>query len=199
MGQTRYQSKSWVFKNRFSFKVMQHDKEQLYLQYKVCRILYKMVSAPSISQHCLCMQPMLQYPLKNRSSTSVNFHLLFHPCLFPKSSLQSPLTSPSSMLQQFFTPPPFLRTTSPTIYTKNIFPNSTILPIYAASKDLGAMKSCKDWRCFILSLFFFKVCTVITVLTITDSLFLWCIADVANHPIQLLSCPQPIVITSIPY
>ena len=128
MCQTRYQWKSWFFQKRFSFKVMQHDHEQLYLQYKVCWILYKMVSAPSFSQRYLCIQPMLQSPSKNCSSTSVNFHLLFQSYLFTKSSLQSPPKSHSSIPLQFFTSF-FLRTTIPIIYTKNIFPTWAILSI----------------------------------------------------------------------
>ena len=59
-GQTRYPSKIWAFKSRFSFKVRQHGQQQLYLQYKVCRVLYKMVGTLSFSQPCLCMQPPLQ-------------------------------------------------------------------------------------------------------------------------------------------
>ena len=56
------------------------------------------------------------------------FTFLFHPYLFTKSSLQSPLTLPSYTTQQFFTFL-FLHTTIPTIYTKNIFPSSNMLPI----------------------------------------------------------------------
>ena len=33
MDQTRYKSKSWVIKSRFSFNVRQHGQQQLYLQY----------------------------------------------------------------------------------------------------------------------------------------------------------------------
>ena len=78
LGQTRYQSKSWVFKDRFFFKVRQHGQQQLYLQCKVCWILYIMVGAPSFSQSYLCIQPYitpLQSGTKIHSSTSVNFHL----------------------------------------------------------------------------------------------------------------------------
>ena len=52
------------------------------------------------------------------------FTSLFHPYLFTKSSLQSLLTLPFSIPQQFFTSL-FLRRTMSTIYTKNIFPTST--------------------------------------------------------------------------
>ena len=62
-----------------------------------------------------------------------SFTSLFHPYLFTKSLLQSPLTLPFYITQQFFTSL-FLRTTIPTIYTKNIFPTSNILPIQAASR-----------------------------------------------------------------
>ena len=79
------------------------------------------------------------------------FTFLFHPYLFTKSSLQSPLTLPSSKPQQFFTSL-FLRTIILTIYTKNIFPTSTIELIQAASRDQGARESCEDWHCFNLSL-----------------------------------------------
>ena len=105
-----------------------HQNLLLHLQYKVCQILYKMVSAPSFPQDHLCIQPMLQSPPKNRSSTSVNFYYLFHPYLFTKTSLQSPPTSPSSIPQQFFTFL-FLRTTIQKFYTQNIFPIPNILSI----------------------------------------------------------------------
>ena len=64
-------------------------------------------------------------PPKIRSSTSVNFHLPIHLCLFTNSSLQSPLTLPSSIPHQFLT---FLvlHTNIPTIKTKNVFPTSAI-------------------------------------------------------------------------
>ena len=48
MGQKRYPSKSWVFKIRLSFKVRQHGKQQLNLQYKMCWIFYKMVGSSLI-------------------------------------------------------------------------------------------------------------------------------------------------------
>ena len=39
-----------VFKNHFSFKLGQHCQQQLYLHYKVCWVLNKIVDAPSFSQ-----------------------------------------------------------------------------------------------------------------------------------------------------
>ena len=41
IGQARYQSKGWIFRIRFSFKVIQHGQWQLCLQYNVSWILYK--------------------------------------------------------------------------------------------------------------------------------------------------------------
>ena len=97
------------------------------------------------------------------------FTSLFHPYLFTKSSLQSPLTLPSYIIQQFFTSVS-LRATIPTIYTKNIFPTSNILPIQAASRYQDVREYCEDWHCLI-SPFFLKVWTVIAGLTHnTDSL-----------------------------
>ena len=95
-GSNTLPSKSWVFKSRFSFKVKQQGQQQLYLQYKVCWILYKMVGASSFSQPCLCIRPPLQSPPKIRFSISFNFHPSF-------TSLQSPLILSSSIPQQFFT------------------------------------------------------------------------------------------------
>ena len=64
IAQTRHLSKSWVFKSHFPFKVGQHIKQQLYLQYKVCGTLYNMVGALSISQLYLFIQPHVQSPPK---------------------------------------------------------------------------------------------------------------------------------------
>ena len=128
MGQTRHPPKSRAFKSRFSFKVGQHLQQQLYLQYKVCWILYKIVVATSFSQHYLCIQLPLKFPPKILSSTSVNFQQTLEPItplLLTKSFVQSLLTLPSTILQQFFASL-FLRTTIPAIYTKNIFPTSAI-------------------------------------------------------------------------
>ena len=49
MGQKLYPSQRWVFKSLFSFKVRQHVQRQLYLQYKVFWILYKIVGGPLFS------------------------------------------------------------------------------------------------------------------------------------------------------
>ena len=92
----------WIFKSRFSFKVRQHGQQQLYLQYKACWIIYKMIRAPH--------SPTCAYNhLYNLHQNSVSlleaiFTFLFHPYLFAKSSLQSPLRLPSSIPQQLFDP-----------------------------------------------------------------------------------------------
>ena len=65
------------------------------------------------------------------------FTSLFHPDLVSKSYLQFPLTLPSSIPQQFCTSL-FLRTTIPTIFTKNIFPISAIQPIQTVPREQGA-------------------------------------------------------------
>ena len=120
--------KRWVFKSHFSFKVRQHDQQQLYLQYKICWILYKMVRFPSFSQPYLSTQPTLLSPPRTVPLLQSISTFLFHPYLFKSKSLKSPLTSPSSIPQQIFTSL-FLRIAIPTIHIKNIFPTSTISPI----------------------------------------------------------------------
>ena len=100
-------------KSCFSFKFKQHGQQQLYRQYKVSRILSKMVGALSFSQPYLCIQLSPKSPRKAHfsyfqllqliSPTSAIFTSLFPSYLFIKSSLQSPLTLPSSIPQQFFT------------------------------------------------------------------------------------------------
>ena len=115
------------------------------------------------NQHCNRYQETV--PLLQSIFTS-----LFHPYLFTKSSLQSPLTLPSYIIQQFFTSVS-LRATIPTIYTKNIFPTSNILPIQAASRYQDVREYCEDWHCLI-SPFFLKVWTVIAGLTLNHWFFI---------------------------
>ena len=90
-GETRYLSKISVFKTCFSFKVRQHGQQQLYIQYKVCWVLYKMVGALSFSQPYLC----IQLPQQCRPKIQLIFTSPFSPYLFIKSSLPAPLTLPS--------------------------------------------------------------------------------------------------------
>ena len=134
------------------------------------------------NQHCNRYQETV--PLLQSIFTS-----LFHPYLFTKSSLQSPLTLPSYIIQQFFTSVS-LRATIPTIYTKNIFPTSNILPIQAASTDQEVREYWEDWHCFNLSLLPQSMDSECR--THSQSLILypsdwkiWYIAGAANHPIHL--------------
>ena len=122
--QTHYQSTSWAFKSRFSFKVIQHGKQQLYLQYKVCWIFYKMVGVLSFSSPYWRIQPPLESPPKILSLQLI-FTSLIRPSLFIKSSLQSPKILHFAIHLQFFTSL-FLRTAIPAIYIKSILPTSTI-------------------------------------------------------------------------
>ena len=91
MGQTRYPSKRWVFKRHFSVKVKQHGQQQLYLQYRVCWILYKMIGAPSFPQPYLWIQSSLQSRPKSVPLLHSIFILLFLSYFLTKSSLQSTL------------------------------------------------------------------------------------------------------------
>ena len=79
------------------------------------------------------------------------FFSLYHPYSFTKSSLQSRLTLPFTIPQQF-SPPCFLHTTIPKIYTKNIFSTSGINPIQSESKDQGPREYYEDWHIFNLFL-----------------------------------------------
>ena len=85
---------SWLFKNLFFFKVRQHSQQQLYLQYKVCWILCKMVDDPWFLQSYLCIQPPLQSPPKIRSFNSVNFYLPIPPLHVYKTILTIPTNTP---------------------------------------------------------------------------------------------------------
>ena len=135
MGQTRYPSKS--FKSHFSFKVRQHGQQNLYLQYKVYWILYKMVGTSSFSQPYLCMQSLLRSPPQIQCSTSVNFHLPIPPLFVHKIIITIPLTLTSSLPHQFFTSL-FLRTTSQQSTPKTFFfPQSlTQFRLHQATREL---------------------------------------------------------------
>ena len=195
MSQTGYPLKSWVLKNHFSFKLRQHGQQQLYFQCKVCWILYKMV-------RCTFIFTTLLVHTTNAAISRRKQFFYFSQLLSPyatrtKPSLQSPLTLPSSIAQQFFAS--FLRTTIPTIYTKNIFPKSVISSIQVASRDQGARESFEDWQCFNFSLLpqsmdsenrAYNDWFCITQVLKTGVLQVW-------QTIQL-TFSQPIVLTSIP-
>ena len=133
MGQTRYPSKSWAFKSCFYFKFRQHGQQQLYLQYKLCWILYKIVGAPLFSQPLLFIQPPLHHitiSTKNPLPFFSKFHLPLPP-LFKKSSLRFTLRFPVFIPQKFCIYS-FLCTTIPTVFTKTFFLNTAIYPVQAA-------------------------------------------------------------------
>ena len=108
-----------------------------------------MAWASSFSQLYLWIQPLLQSPPKILPLLPLTS--LFYPYFFIKPSLQSLLSFPSAIPQQFSTSF-FLGTTIPVIYTKNIFPISTIQPNQATSGDQGATESCEERHCFNLPL-----------------------------------------------
>ena len=116
------------------------------------------------------------------------FTSLFHPYLFAKSSLQSPLTLPFYIAEQLFTSL-FLRTTIPAIYTKNIFPTSNSLPIQAASRYQEVREYCEDWH-YLIFPFFLKLWTVIAGLTLNHWFF---IAQTQNlYILQVLQPSNPV-------
>ena len=88
------QSKIWAFKSCFSFKIRQHGQNQLFLRYKVSRILCKMVDVLSFSQLLFWMQPPLQFPPKIRSPTSAIFYLPIPSLLVHKIILTIPTNTP---------------------------------------------------------------------------------------------------------
>ena len=121
-----------------------------------------MIGAPSFSQSILWIQPTRQCLPRNSSSSSVNFHFLFHPYLFKLSSLRSPLTLPSYITQQFFTSL-FLRTNIPTIYIKNIFPQTFCqFRLRQGTRELWSIVRTDT---VLISPFFLKVWSVIAGLT----------------------------------
>ena len=138
MVHTHYPSKSWVFERPFSFKVRQHGKKQLSLQYKVCWIFYKMVGAPYFSQTYLYILST-KSPLKVNSSISANFYIPISPLLVRKTIFAIPTNTRFVYTPAIFHFPIFTYSHPCSPYTKNIFPNS-------------AMGSLDDWLCFNLSL-----------------------------------------------
>ena len=139
------------------------------------------------------------------------FTSLFHPYFLTKSSLQSPLTLP--LYPKNFSPPYFCVQAS-----QESTPKMFSLP--QPFSQVRSPQGTKDLWSFVtndtvfISLFFLKVWTVITGLTIADdsllrprklsycsllSLIKMLAIAMTNRPIHLLSYPQPIVITSIPY
>ena len=137
MGKTRYPSKSWVFKSRFSFKVRQHCQQQICLQYKVCWILYKLVASTIFTK-----KPSLYFsqfsPPYSTATCSQN-----HPYKLHWHSL--------SPYPGNFSPPFFCVQPSQNLH-QQYFPTSILLPIQAALKHQGPREPCEDWHNFNLSL-----------------------------------------------
>ena len=163
----------------------------------------KMLGTPSLSQSCLCIQPLLQSLTKISWFTSVNFHVPIPALIVQKSSLQSQLTLPFSIPQQLLT-------------SQQSTPKNISLP--QPFSQFSLCQWTKELRSFVrtdtvlISPFSLKIQEVITGLTITDSIsfklrkFVQCkwqslmkmpAIRMANHPIHLLSYPLPIVITSV--
>ena len=149
-GQARYPLKSWVFKDCFSFKVRQHSQQQLYLKYKACWVLCKMVSASSFSEPYFSIQPPLQSPLKIRFSTSVNFYFPIPPLLVHKIILTSPTNTPFLYTSVILHLLIFSYKLLNDLHQK-YFPTSAIGPIPAVLRDKESRKYCGDWHCFNLS------------------------------------------------
>ena len=148
MGQTRYPSKS-----RFSFKVRKHPQQQRQTTWSAATLssIQSMLNSTQNGRCSFIFTILLVHTTTSTISTK-NLFLYFsqfsppyssYTCQFTKSSLQPLLTLPSSIPEQFLTSL-FSSTTIPTIYTKNIFPTSSIQPIQAASKDQGAGEFCED-------------------------------------------------------
>ena len=99
----------------------------------------------------MCIQPPLQSPPKNCSSTLVTFHLPVPPLLVYKIIFTIPTNTPflytSAILHHLI----FAYNHPNNLHQKylpylNHFANST------ASRDQGARESCEDWHCFNISL-----------------------------------------------
>ena len=113
------------------------------------------------------------------SSTSVNLQLLIFLLRVQKIILTIPTNTPFLYTSGIFHVP-FLRTTIPTIYAKNVISTSAIWPVQAASRDQWAKESCEIGY-YLTSHFFLKQWVVITGGTQTlipypSGLIDWCIS-----------------------
>ena len=204
MGQTRYPSKSWVFRSHFFFKARQHSQKQLYLKCKVCRILYRMVRTPLLTKPYLCIQPRLQSPLKICSFISVNFHLLIPPLLvlkiIPKIPTNNPFlyTSAPQFLTSLFSVQP-LQQSTPNIYPLP-WPFSRFW-LRQRIRDLwdlvGSLVGSLVRTDTLLISLFLKVWTMMTGLAITDyssfrlKKLVYCRCGKPSSPPSLLTTPSP--------
>ena len=73
------------------------------------------------------------------------------PLFVHKIILVIPTNTPFYNSTTVFSPPCFLQTTIPKIYTENNFPTSDIYPIQAEAKEQETREFCEDWYCFNLS------------------------------------------------
>ena len=181
---TPYQSNALLIKN-----LSHHGQQQLYLQYKVPWILNKVVGALAFSQSYLRMPTPRQFHQKSVPPLRLFLSSIFHSYLFIKLPLHSSLTLPSSISQQFLTSL-FLRIVIRIICIKN----------FGHLANPGCIKRSRNLvrtDTVLTSLFYPKVYTGITGLTIIDSY--WFLIRMETHPTHILLYPQPIVISSIPY
>ena len=120
--------------------------EQLNLKYKVCTILFKMISAPSLFTSYLFMQLPLQSPPKISSNAAGTFAVLYHlpTCYFVSLSLQFPPKLPIYL--RHFSPPYFYIQPSLQSPLKIVSPTSTIETIQAVPKNQWTSESCVDWH-----------------------------------------------------
>ena len=145
----------------------------------------------------------LQSPPKIRSSTSGIFYLIFRPNLFVKSSLQSPLTLPSSISQQFS--PLYFCVQLTLQATSKVFSLPLSFIQFRLRQGTNKKGSFVRTDNSLISLFFLKVQESIAGLTVTDSLPLVVSdEDACNQNEKPSSPPSPlsllsIVINSIPY
>ena len=201
--------KKWVFKSRFSFRIRQHG--QLFLQYKVCWVLYKIVGFSLFSLPLLCIQPSLRSPPKTCSSTLVSFYFPISPSFVHKIIIAIPTNTPflytsatlhpsnfcvqpsqQSAPKTFSLPQPFsqfrLHQGTRELVSLVRTEADLISPLLVVDSDNRAHN---PW---------FPIAQVqkIGVLQVVISDELLAIG-IANHPIHLLSYPRPVIMSSIPY
>ena len=123
-----------------------------------------MVGSPSFSQPYLCIQPPLQSPPKIFSSTLVNFHLPIPPLLFNKIILTTSTNTPFIYATAIFHLPIFGYNHPSNLHQK-------YFPYHSNLANSNCVKGQESYGVLISPLFL-KVWTVMTGLTITDSLLL---------------------------
>ena len=138
------------------------------------------------------MRPTLQSLPRNSSSSSVNFHFFISPLLVYKIILTTPTNTLFLYNSAMFHLPPFAYN-----HPNNLHQKFRQFRLCQGTRELGSIVRTDT---VLIPPFFLKLWTVRAVISLisyrSDSLN-WFIAGVANHPIHLLSYPQPIFITSI--